>query len=60
MKTHYCKHCNKILAKSDAIDAEIKCNRCSTMNYVKYISQKSLLTIKIQNPTIASEPIEAK
>lgn len=60
MKTHFCKHCNKILAKSDAIDALIICNRCKTHNYIKYVTQQSLLTINYRGENIAVESIEAK
>lgn len=27
-----CKHCNKLLAKGEIINIEIKCPRCKTMN----------------------------
>lgn len=60
MKTHFCKHCNKILAKSDTIDAVIVCNRCKTQNHIKFVTTKALLTIDLQGGKIKTESKETK
>ncbi|MFV0420634.1 Com family DNA-binding transcriptional regulator [Oleidesulfovibrio sp.] len=32
-----CGHCNRLLAKGEARELEIKCRRCGTMNYVRTV-----------------------
>jgi phage FluMu protein Com len=40
METVRCGSCSKLLAKADFVEIEIKCPRCSTLNFVKAKSLK--------------------
>lgn len=46
--SHYCKGCNKLLLKSDAIDAEVVCHRCKHLNIIKYFKHSKLLTLGVE------------
>lgn len=45
-KTHRCTGCNRILAKSDCINAEIIC-KCKTVNVIRYFTDKALMKLRI-------------
>ncbi|WP_174409562.1 Com family DNA-binding transcriptional regulator [Desulfovibrio psychrotolerans] len=33
-----CGQCNRLLAKGEVVELEIKCKRCHTMNYMRIMS----------------------
>lgn len=53
-KSHYCRGCSKLICKGNAIDIEIVCHRCKSLNKIVYIDQASLLTAYMGGLTVAA------
>lgn len=50
-KEHRCTNCNRLLIRSDCIEAKMPCPKCKTVNTIRYFTQQALMKLRIIDNT---------